>query len=184
MPWITYVIISITSSSNIFIGLLHVNSSNLSYHKHTSKLYSTSVIFVCCFFTCAIFLQPDHKNGIPHLGTHLSNGHVKVSVSFSVVSDPFATPWTVALQAPLSVGFSRQEYWSGVPFPPPADLPNPGIEPGAPVLQADFFLPSEPWWVREKHKYSPHTPTYCQNKCLTIGSWQYSSQHGDTVNGH
>ena len=113
-----------------------MNSSNLSYHKHTSKLYSTSVIFVCCFFTCAIFLQPNHKNAIPHLGTHLSNGHVKVSVSFSVMSDPFATPWAVALQAPLSMGFSRQEYWNGVPFPPPADLPIPGIE----TWQAVFFF--------------------------------------------
>ena len=41
----------------------------------------------------------------------------------------FATPWTVACQAPLSMGFSRQEYWSGLPFPPPGDLPDPGIEP-------------------------------------------------------
>ena len=55
----------------------------------------------------------------------------------------FGTPWTVAYQAPLSVGFSRQEYWSGLPFPSPGDLPNPGIEPGSPVLQADA-LPSEP----------------------------------------
>ena len=55
----------------------------------------------------------------------------------------FATPWTVARQAPLSMGFSRQEYWSGLPFPSPGDLPNPGIEPGSPVLQADA-LPSEP----------------------------------------
>ena len=47
------------------------------------------------------------------------------------------TPWTVAHQAPLSVGFSRQEYWSGLPFPSPGDLPNPGIEPGPPALQAD-----------------------------------------------
>ena len=43
----------------------------------------------------------------------------------------FATPWTVAHQAPLSMGFSRQEYWSGLPFPSPGDLPNPGIEPGS-----------------------------------------------------
>ena len=42
----------------------------------------------------------------------------------------FATPWTVAYQAPLSIGFSRQQYWSGLPFPSPADLPNPGIKPG------------------------------------------------------
>ena len=41
----------------------------------------------------------------------------------------FATPWTLACQAPLSVGFSRQEYWSGLPFPPPGDLPDPGIKP-------------------------------------------------------
>ena len=46
----------------------------------------------------------------------------------SVVSDTFVTPWTVAHQAPLSMGFSRQEYWSGLPFPPPGDLPNPGTE--------------------------------------------------------
>ena len=53
----------------------------------------------------------------------------------------FATPWTVAYQAPQSMEFSRQDYWSGLPFPSPADLPNPGIEPGSPARQA---LPSEP----------------------------------------
>ena len=55
----------------------------------------------------------------------------------------FATPWTVAHQAPPSMGFSRQEYWSGLPFPSPGDLPNPGIEPRSPALQADY-LTSEP----------------------------------------
>ena len=54
----------------------------------------------------------------------------------------FATPWTVDRQAPLSVGFSRQEYGSGLPYPPPGHLPNPGIEPASPALQADP-LPSE-----------------------------------------
>ena len=53
------------------------------------------------------------------------------------------TPWTVARQAPLSVGFSRQEYWSGLPCTPPGDLPNPRIEPESPALQVDS-LPSEP----------------------------------------
>ena len=52
-------------------------------------------------------------------------------------------PWTVAYQAPQSMVFSRQEYWSGFPFPSPGDLPNPGIKPGSPALQADA-LPSEP----------------------------------------
>ena len=55
----------------------------------------------------------------------------------------FATPWTVAYQAPPSMGFSRQEYWSGVPFPSPGDLPDPGIEPRSPALEADA-LTSEP----------------------------------------
>ena len=55
----------------------------------------------------------------------------------------FVTPWTVARQAPLSLGFSRQEYWSGLPFPFPGDLPDPGIEPGSPAFQADA-LTSEP----------------------------------------
>ena len=49
----------------------------------------------------------------------------------------FVTPWTVSHQAPPSMGFSRQEYWSGLPFPSPGDLPNSGIEPRSPALQAD-----------------------------------------------
>ena len=53
-----------------------------------------------------------------------------------------AIPWTVACQAPLSMGFSRQEYWNGLPFPSPGDRPNPGMEPGSPALQADS-LPTE-----------------------------------------
>ena len=55
----------------------------------------------------------------------------------------FATPWTVAHQAPLSMRFSRQEYWSGLLFPSPGDLPDPGMEPGSYASQADA-LPSEP----------------------------------------
>ena len=54
-----------------------------------------------------------------------------------------ATPWTVAYKAPLSMEFSRQEYWSRLPFPSPGDLSDPGIEPGSPTLQADT-LPSKP----------------------------------------
>ena len=55
----------------------------------------------------------------------------------------FAIPWTVAYQAPPSMGFSRQEYWSGLPFPSPGDLPDPEFKPGSPALQADS-LPPEP----------------------------------------
>ena len=63
-------------------------------------------------------------------------------VSCSFMSD-FVTLWTVAHHAPPSVGFYRQKYWSGSPFPSPGHLPQPGIEPGSPALQADS-LPSEP----------------------------------------
>ena len=55
----------------------------------------------------------------------------------------FATPWSVAYQAPPSMGFSRQEYWSGLPFPSPGDLPDPGVKPWSPAFQADT-LTSEP----------------------------------------
>ena len=65
------------------------------------------------------------------------------SVSAQSCPTLFATPWTVACQAPLSTGSTSQEYWSGMPFPSPGDLPNPMIQPGSPALWADF-LPSEP----------------------------------------
>ena len=56
-----------------------------------------------------------------------------------------ATPWTVACQAPLSMEFPRQEYWSGLPFPPPRDLPNPGIKPASLALAGGFFATSATW---------------------------------------
>ena len=68
---------------------------------------------------------------------------VKVKVKLLSHVRLFVTPWTVAYQASPSMGFSRQEYWSGLPFPSPVDLPDPGIKPGSPALQADA-LPSEP----------------------------------------
>ena len=64
----------------------------------------------------------------------------------------FATLWTVAYQAPPSMKFSRQEYWSGLPFPSPGDLPDPGTEPGSPALEADTLTsepPGKPLWRRD-----------------------------------
>ena len=68
----------------------------------------------------------------------------------------FATPWTVTLQAPLSMGFTRQEYWSGLPCPPPGDLPNAGIEPASlmlPPLASRFFTTSTPWEAQFSEYY-------------------------------
>ena len=61
----------------------------------------------------------------------------------SVMSDS-ATPWTVAHQAPLSMRFPRQEYWSGLPFPSPGDLPDPGIEPASTAMAGGFFTTEPP----------------------------------------
>ena len=68
---------------------------------------------------------------------------VMLIFSCSAVSHSFVTPWTLACQAPLSREFCGQEYWSGLLFPSPEALPDPGIKPGSPVLQAES-LPSEP----------------------------------------
>ena len=68
---------------------------------------------------------------------------LRAVLSCSVVSD-FVTSWTVARQAPLSMGFSRQEYWSGLSFPPPGDLPNPEIKLPSPTLAGEIFLNNEP----------------------------------------
>ena len=70
--------------------------------------------------------------------------HVKYNLlllfSCLVVSDSFATAWTVADQAPLSMGFASQEYWSELPFPPPGNLHDPGIKPASPALAGRFFI--------------------------------------------
>ena len=71
------------------------------------------------------------------------SGEVKLVKLLSHVQ-LFGTPWTIAHQAPPSMGFSRQEYWSGLPFPSPGDLPDPGIEPKSPTLQADTLTSAPP----------------------------------------
>ena len=77
----------------------------------------------------------------------------------------FATPWTVAYQAPLSMRFSRQEYWSGLPFPSPGDLPDPGIELRSPALQADA-LTSEPLGK----------PFMTTGKTITLTRWTFDGK--------
>ena len=80
----------------------------------------------------------------------------------------FAIPWTVAYQAPLSMEFSRQEYWSGLPFPSPGDLPDLGIEPTSPTLQADA-LPSKPLRKPQMKVKAAHScPTLCDPMDYTV----------------
>ena len=88
-----------------------------------------------CYFSATKW-----QKGVPHVPRYMFL--CMCALSFSRVW-LFATPWTVARQVPLSMGFSRREYWSGLPRPPPGDIPNPGIEPRSPTLQVDS-LPSEP----------------------------------------
>ena len=74
--------------------------------------------------------------------------HILLSACVSVLSCSVVTLWTVALQAPLSMEFSRQEYWSGLPHPPPGDLLNPGIVPASPTspaLAGGFFTTRDTW---------------------------------------
>ena len=79
--------------------------------------------------------------------------------SCSVISNTFATPWTVALQAPLSMEFFRQEYWSGLSFPSPGDLPDPGMDRVSPTLAGMFFNTSAAW---EAHRWVKRIPLiYC-----------------------
>ena len=82
---------------------------------------------------------------------------VKESESGCSVASDSLTPWTVAHQASPSMGFSRQEYWSGLLFPSPGDLPDPGIELAAPALQVDYLLLSHQGSPSEakKPKFTP-----------------------------
>ena len=95
----------------------------LTKHMSNSKLMDTK-LFVCVCVYIYIYISSKSSTSLSHVQL-------------------FVTPWTVAQQALLSMGFPRKEYWSGLPFTSPGDLPNPGLEPGSPALEADA-LTSEP----------------------------------------
>ena len=86
--------------------------------------------------------QRNANQNYSEVSPHTSQNESEMKVKLLSRVRLFVTPWTVAYQALQSMGFSRQEYWSGLPFPSPGDLPDPGIEPRSPALQADA-LPSE-----------------------------------------
>ena len=90
----------------------------------------------------------------------LSGPKVKVKVKLLSRVRLFATPWTVAYQAPPSMGFSRQEYWSGVPFPSPGDLSNPRIKPASPSFQADALTAEPPGKLKKDTHILKDFPKY------------------------
>ena len=92
----------------------------------------------------------------------------------------FVTPWTVARQAPLSTGFSRQEYWSGLPFSPPGDLPDPGIKPRSPALQADDLLSEPPgtWFSSSGPRAGLSAPMCTEGKRRMAQDWGSCSGAG------
>ena len=83
----------------------------------------------------------------------------------------FATPWAVAHQAPLSMGFSRQEYWGGLPYPPWGDLPSPAITPASPVL-ADRFFTAEPF---------PYVRITQNQMCAQNKAWEIVSGYNNSL---
>ena len=102
--------------------------------------------------------------------------HLFPAQSLSVVQ-LFATTWTVAHQASLFIGFSRQEYWSGLPFPSPGDLPHPGIEPGSPALKADSFWPNAECIPACSFRFQPSIWNGFPHLVYLVNSYKYISEH-------
>ena len=102
------------------------------------------------------FFRQEHWSGLPFPSPKGTIERKKVK-SLSRVR-PFAIPWTIAYQAPPSMEFSRQEYWSGLPLPSPGDLPDPGIKPRCPALQADTLSSELPEQLKPRKLLSSHAP--------------------------
>ena len=114
------------------------------------------------------------RSGRGESGGSLSLHFTSLSFSRSVMSNSFATPWTVVCQALLSMGSSRQEYCSGLPFPHPRDLPDPGIKPVSPALAGGFFTaepPGKPWLKERGVCLSPESHQLPEGRdCAVFGA--------------
>ena len=155
----------IANNNNHSVLTIYQNCSL--YNMHIDVLYTWAHLiftaniwggYYCCssFTDEKICAQTDQSTGQLVSGRKWKKVKVK---SLSCVR-LFATPWTAAYQAPLSMGFSRQEYRSGLPFPCPGGLPYPGIEPRSPALEADA-LTSEP-------PGKPLQGSKCRNRCSNL----------------
>ena len=98
----------------------------------------------------------------------------------------FATPWTITYQTPLFMGFSKQEYWNGFPFPSPGDFPDPGLKPRSPALQADSLQPEPPEKLRILfilHMYNCLPEVLVTQSCPTLCNSMDYSPPGSSVHG-
>ena len=117
-----------------YSGLVQITKKGVIVPFFPSFIYIHEYLTLTCIIMTMILYFPPISN--VEMGLWLfkmlpeSESESEVSQSCGL----FVTPWTAAYQAPLSIGFSRQEYWSGLPFPSPGGLPDPGIEPRSPVL--------------------------------------------------
>ena len=117
--------------------------SNTEVIRQQRCLYSNFYYAIIIFNQVILILSNKNQSQLTQLLSEKSKRQSLCAMLSRSVTFDSVTPWTVAHQVPLSVGFSRQEYWSGLLCPPPGDLPNPGIGPKSPALQVDS-LPSEP----------------------------------------
>ena len=122
------------------LNLRHILLNYIQYYLPNQNCYISS-LYIALDFTTPKIREKMGRSGLTYI---LPQTYKTGSQSLSCVQ-LFATPWTLAHQAPLTMGIllPRQEYWSGLPCPPPRDLPNPGIKPRSPALQVNSFL-SEP----------------------------------------
>ena len=128
----------------------------------TKSNYSVFQTLKCS--TCLIILSPKKEESTLYLKVK-SLSRVRL----------FATPWTIAYQASPSMGFSRQEYWNGLPFPSPGDLPDPGIKPGSPALEADALTSEHPGvFLRTYSEWYLMLYTHSHNSDNNLINWCYS----------
>ena len=127
----------------IYICIITLSSIALLFSFNLPPIPNVSFALSCKWYSrwC---LKPFLRVVVFQCISHVYWRYLLLLFNHYVISDSFATPWILACQAPLSMGFSRQEYWSGLPFPPPGDLPNPGIKPMSPALVGRFFTTELP----------------------------------------
>ena len=159
-------------------GTLCVHVCGMYMHKHAFQYLFLALCLSPLLITALpFFFYYEHLEGKEHtyeykiLLLYQSPEDLACVLSLFSCVQLFATPWTVALQAPLSTGFSRQEYWSGLPFPSPGDLPDPEIELtsiSAPALQAGSLLLSH--WGSPQKTLSAFK-RFCPGSCLLLASF-------------